>query len=231
MAMPPMLRSALSRLPIERDEKKRLEREELDAQGFVAKLERMLLAVDDSANGTFAAQLAGYLAGGKGMPATVLEIDNDRGGPAPPESSLHEEQIKQGAAEAAAATEKTEEEAPRSVEVTIQPKGDPSAPEQLAEWARKGFGFLFIGLADTRAPDGAFRERSASLPMRSQGRWPFWVPLRPDGAPEMGDSLLVPVDGERRCRQRSGSRHGNSTREQHKGNRNLRLRHAAARLE
>jgi len=77
MAMPPMLRSALARLPMDRDEKKRLEREELDAQGFVAKLERMLLAVDDSANGTFAAQLVGYLAGGKGMPATVLRIDNN----------------------------------------------------------------------------------------------------------------------------------------------------------
>ena len=194
MAMPPMLRSALARLPMDRDEKKRLEREELDVQGFVAKLERMLLAVDDSANGTFAAQLVGYLAGGKGMPATVLRIDNNRGRPAPPETSLHVEQIKQGAAEAAAATEKTEEEAPRSVEVTIQPKADPSAPEQLADLARKGFGFLFIGLADTRAPDGAFGKKVSELANAFEGPLAILVPPT-DGAPEMGESLLVPVTG------------------------------------
>jgi Kef-type K+ transport system membrane component KefB/nucleotide-binding universal stress UspA family protein len=194
MAMPPMLRRALSRLPIERNEKKRLEREELDARGFVAKLERMLLAVDDSPNGTFAAQLVGYLTGSKGMPATVLRIDNDRGRPPAPESSLHEEQIKQGAAEAAAATEKAEEEVPRSVEVTIQPKGEPSAPAQLAELARKGFGFLFIGLADTRAPDGAFSKKVSDLANAFEGPLAILVPPA-DGDPEMGESLLVPVTG------------------------------------
>src|ERR1043165_5865878 len=61
MAMPPMLRTALARLPISAQEKERLEREEIDSRGFVGKLERMLLAVDNSANGKFAARLAGYL--------------------------------------------------------------------------------------------------------------------------------------------------------------------------
>src|ERR1041385_3761526 len=53
MAMPPMLRYALARLPMKKEEKTRLEREEIDARGFIAKLERMLLAVDDSATGKF----------------------------------------------------------------------------------------------------------------------------------------------------------------------------------
>ena len=60
MAMPPMLRAALLRVPIGEEEKARLEREELDARGFVAKLERLALAVDDSPAGKFAARLAGY---------------------------------------------------------------------------------------------------------------------------------------------------------------------------
>ncbi|MGY4193236.1 hypothetical protein ACVIM9_002577 [Bradyrhizobium sp. USDA 4520] len=63
MAMPPMLRSALARLPLGRDEKERLEREEYEQRGFVANLERLLLAVDESGNATFAAHLAGQLAG------------------------------------------------------------------------------------------------------------------------------------------------------------------------
>jgi Kef-type K+ transport system membrane component KefB/nucleotide-binding universal stress UspA family protein len=74
MAMPPTLRWALSRLPIRKEEKQRLEREELEERGFVPNLERLLVAVDDSANGKFASRVAGMLAGTHGMPATVLHI-------------------------------------------------------------------------------------------------------------------------------------------------------------
>jgi Kef-type K+ transport system membrane component KefB len=59
MTMPPMLRWALRRLPLRKTERLRLEREELDARGFVPNLERLLLAVDGSASGAFAARLAG----------------------------------------------------------------------------------------------------------------------------------------------------------------------------
>jgi Kef-type K+ transport system membrane component KefB len=51
MAMPPMLRWALARVPMGKEENERLEREEFEAKGFVPNLERLLLAVDDSANG------------------------------------------------------------------------------------------------------------------------------------------------------------------------------------
>ena len=74
MAMPPTLRWALSRLPIRKEEKQRLEREELEERGFVPNLERLLIAVDDSSNGKFASRVAGMLAGTHGMPATVLHI-------------------------------------------------------------------------------------------------------------------------------------------------------------
>ena len=66
MAMPPMLRWALSRVPMSEEEKERLEREEFEAKGFVPNLERLLVAVDDSPNGKFAARLAGLIAGPRG---------------------------------------------------------------------------------------------------------------------------------------------------------------------
>ena len=74
MAMPPTLRWALGRIPMRKEEKQRLEREELEERGFVPNLERLLIAVDDSPNGKFASRVAGMLAGTHGMPATVLHI-------------------------------------------------------------------------------------------------------------------------------------------------------------
>lgn len=74
MAMPPMLRAALARLPMNKEEKERLEREEFEKRGFVANLERPLLAVDESVNATFAAHIAGLIAGMRGLPITVLHI-------------------------------------------------------------------------------------------------------------------------------------------------------------
>jgi Kef-type K+ transport system membrane component KefB/nucleotide-binding universal stress UspA family protein len=74
MAMPPTLRWALARLPIRKEEKQRLEREEMEARGFVPNLERLLLAIDDSSNGKFASRIAGLLAGTRSMPTTVLHI-------------------------------------------------------------------------------------------------------------------------------------------------------------
>ena len=78
MVMPPTLRWALSRLPMRKDEKQRLEREEMEAKGFVPKLERLLLAVDDSNNAKFATRIAGLIAGGSAMPTTVMHIKNDK---------------------------------------------------------------------------------------------------------------------------------------------------------
>ncbi len=77
MAMPPMLRAALSGLPMDESEKKRVEREKLDERGFVPNLERLLLAVDASAVGRMTARMAGLLAGGHGMPVTILKLDSD----------------------------------------------------------------------------------------------------------------------------------------------------------
>ncbi|MEO8896145.1 MAG: cation:proton antiporter, partial [Rhizomicrobium sp.] len=77
MAMPPMLRAALAGLPMDESEKTRVEREKLDEKGFVPNLERLLLAVDASPVGRMAARMAGLLAGGHGMPVTILKLDSD----------------------------------------------------------------------------------------------------------------------------------------------------------
>ena len=74
LAMPPTLRWALARVPLRKEEKQRLEREEQEEKGFVPNLERLLIAVDDSPNGKFASRVAGMLAGTHGMPTTVLHI-------------------------------------------------------------------------------------------------------------------------------------------------------------
>ena len=77
MAMPPMLRWSLKRLPMRKKERIRLEREAIDAKSFVTNLERLLLAADDSANGKFASRLAGVIAGSGGKPTTIVDMSND----------------------------------------------------------------------------------------------------------------------------------------------------------
>jgi nucleotide-binding universal stress UspA family protein len=74
MAMPPTLRWALSRIPLRKEEKRRLEREALEEKGFVPNIDRLLIAVDDSSNARFAARVGGMIAGLRGKPATVLHF-------------------------------------------------------------------------------------------------------------------------------------------------------------
>jgi len=74
LAMPPSLRWALARLPMRKEEKERLEREEMQSKGFVPQLERLLVAVDDSPNGQFGSRVAGMIAGTRSMPTTVMHI-------------------------------------------------------------------------------------------------------------------------------------------------------------
>ncbi len=93
-AMPPTLRWALNRIPMRKEEKQRIEREELEQRGFVPNLERLLIAVDDSPNGRFASRVAGVLAGTHGMPATVLHIPD----PSKIESTMPEDPDKVPAA-------------------------------------------------------------------------------------------------------------------------------------
>jgi Kef-type K+ transport system membrane component KefB len=144
MAMPPMLRWALQRLPIGSEEQARLEREEFEAQGFLAQVERVLVAVDASPSGQFASRLAGLLAGVRRIPTTVLQLDD---------SATSTPQAGEGKAERSTAALKAgvlaADEAAATVEeeVDIITRSDTKQDSQaaiLAE-AKKGYGLLVIG--------------------------------------------------------------------------------------
>jgi Kef-type K+ transport system membrane component KefB/nucleotide-binding universal stress UspA family protein len=177
LSMPPLLRWALKRLPMREDERIRLEREEMDARGFVTNLERLLVAVDGSPNGKFAASLAGVIGGSSGKPTTILEIGpndppqnsggqasgpstNGAGGNANAAGSAHE--AKSAAERVTTLEAHPGEEKQGSIEVTTVRK-HLIGPEDVAEEARKGYDFLLIGIATTRDPAGGFSQDVSSI--------------------------------------------------------------------
>ena len=131
MAMPPTLRWALSRIPLRKEEKQRLEREEMEAKGFVPNLERILVAVDDSANGKFASRVAGMLAGTRGMPTTVLHITDAAKIEAPKEPAVDAKHA------VAAAVSKADVKKSPKTDAKEKPKRKLSAKEEKAEKAKE----------------------------------------------------------------------------------------------
>jgi nucleotide-binding universal stress UspA family protein len=193
VAMPPMLRWSLSRVPMREDEKIRLEREEIDARGFVTNLERLLLAVDDSPNGKFAARLAGVIGGAIGKPATVLELTEGRtdvkvgnsktstktstkpSTTTPAKTSADQDQSDDSASEVKSAAEQVttlhahpEDEKQGSIDVTTIRKSN-IGPEQIEAEARKGYDFLIVGVGETRAPKGGFAESVSEIAAKFAG--------------------------------------------------------------
>jgi nucleotide-binding universal stress UspA family protein len=153
MAMPPMLRAALSRLPLGKDEKARLEREEFEQKGFVANLERLLLAVDESANAKFASHISGLLAGTRGLPITVLHVgaraksqEKKRD-----EDASHEAVVKN----AAKAISEIDEDSTRDVDVTTRAR-EKKAAEAVIDEAHKGFDLLVVGMDKVIGAEGGF---------------------------------------------------------------------------
>jgi len=144
LAMPPMLRWSLARLPLREEEKKRIDREEFEAKGFMPNVERLLLAVDDSPNGKFAAHLTGLLAGRRGTPTTLLRVRAPEPGAAADQGP--EEDLKAGAEiarDAKEAEERAEDERAKAEmerddrEDKKQAKAEP-AKEQQQESREEG---------------------------------------------------------------------------------------------
>jgi Kef-type K+ transport system membrane component KefB/nucleotide-binding universal stress UspA family protein len=173
VSMPPMLRWALKRVPVREEEQIRLEREKLDARGFVTNLERLLVAIDDSWNGKLAARIAGVIGGSGDKPTTVLEMtahDPRKAGAQtqPAQPALVRAQAEDSARDVQSAAQSVttlqphaDEEKPGSVDVTTVDRRMVGAAD-IAEEARKGYDLLVIGIADTRDPDGGF-SRAVSL--------------------------------------------------------------------
>ncbi|MGY3137063.1 nucleotide-binding universal stress UspA family protein [Bradyrhizobium sp. USDA 4501] len=156
MAMPPMLRSALARLPLGRDEKERLEREEYEQRGFVANLERLLLAVDESSNATFAA----HLAGGRGLPITVLHVGANAN--LQEKNRADEESPEAAVINAAKASAEADADGGGNVDVISRAREE-TAAEAIAEEAKKGFDLLVVGMDAAAGPDGGFDRRLDDL--------------------------------------------------------------------
>ncbi|HJW40392.1 MAG TPA: cation:proton antiporter [Rhizomicrobium sp.] len=191
MAMPPMLRRALNALPIGEDEKRRVDREAIDERGFVRKMERILLAVDDSTNGKFASRLAGLIAGAQGMPITILRV-SDASREEPKDGPSR--QVKVAAKKSQEAVKKDEAEpGPEKVHLTTKVADRDSA---VAEEARKGFDLMMVGLGETHDSQGNFtiettrltRDFKDALAVLTSGG---------EAAPSLNNRLriLVPVNG------------------------------------
>lgn len=211
MAMPPMLRWSLKRLPLRKKERQRLEREELDAKGFVGNLERLLLAIDDSPNGKFAARLAGVIAGSDGKPTTVLDLtgnaeDNERH--ARHKGAAKREKAKEKGANPHGAEVEDAVKSAAEAAASLEPdhdNGRPAKPdvitrtaldiEAVAGEARKGYDLLVVGIGNTRDPHDGF---SKDLSLLTQG---FDGPLvvvdsrRRNLASHRHGHILIPVTG------------------------------------
>ena len=201
MAMPPTLRWAFSRLPLRGDERVRLEREAFEATGFVTNIERLLVAVDDSANGKLARHLADMLARSRGIPMTLLHL---------------------GRRESVRGIEKT---LARRVEATVSgvnKTGDTGvreararrldvalhvgslAPEVVVtKEARKGYDLLVIGVESTTAAHGGFHEQIARMAAGFDG--PLAVAVARGShlqePPQRQLNILVPVRGNKVSRR------------------------------
>ena len=194
MAMPPMLRAALARLPIGKEEKARLEREENEEKGFVANLERLLLAVDESANASFAAHIAGLLGGARGTPITVLHVgsrakhqEKKRG-----ENESHESEVKN----AAKIVSDLDEEATRKVDVTTRVR-EKKTSDAVADEARKGFDLLVVGLDETLGTKGSFDAKIDNVTTEFEGPLAIVVGkgIHLKQTERSAFKILVPVSG------------------------------------
>jgi nucleotide-binding universal stress UspA family protein len=139
-------------------ESARLEKEDLDSRGFVSQFERLLIAADEGNNGKLATRFAGFIAGQRGLPITVLH--------------LPEQAEKSDAAEAAgkeleavaiagakdghrAAQEQQNESRPERVDVLSRVETE-RVDHAVAKESRKGYDLLFVGVEKMRKGDGSF---------------------------------------------------------------------------
>jgi Kef-type K+ transport system membrane component KefB/nucleotide-binding universal stress UspA family protein len=198
MAMPPTLRWAFSRLPLRSDERVRLEREAFEATGFVTNIERLLVAVDDSANGKLAWSLADVLARSRGIPMTVLHLGQRQ-------SVDGDTTLAHADATISGANEGTETKVrgggARRLDLALHIES--LAPEEvLAKEARKGYNFLLIGVEKTMAADGGFHDQISRMTAEFEG--PLAVAVARGSnlpAPWRRLNILVPVRGNKISRR------------------------------
>jgi len=195
--MPPMLRWALARVPLGREERLRLEREELDAKGFVPNLERLLLAADDSANGKFASRLAGLVAGSGTKPITLLDLRKGASSKASGQVEERQEEAVKSAAETVTTLEAHPQEARQGSADVITRSQKVSAHEAVAREAQKGYDLLVIGIRNTRTPEGGLTKEVTRIADGFEGALAVVAAHGPhiEQALQSRSKILVPVNG------------------------------------
>jgi Kef-type K+ transport system membrane component KefB/nucleotide-binding universal stress UspA family protein len=221
LAMPPTLRWALGRLPMQKEEKERLEREEIEAKGFVSQLERLLVAVDDSPNGHFGSRIAGMIAGNRSMPTTILHVaaarkktgNKKRGEKADKNAEQQANAILEERAEAAAQILKAaaaqvdknkpkDQKSDRKLDVTVIPnttvENTTAEKDRVAAEAEKGYDLLVIGVDKTTIRNNTgFHANVMQLAKSFEG--PLTIVDARDGLLDNPNdaklNILVPVNG------------------------------------
>jgi Kef-type K+ transport system membrane component KefB/nucleotide-binding universal stress UspA family protein len=194
MAMPPTLRWALARLPMDEEEKARLEREEFEERGFVTRMERLLIAVDDSPSGLLASRIAGLLAGRGQLPTTVLHVGDAVRAPA---LAAEVESVVMAAAETSEVAAPEPGTAALGVEITTR-AGDGPIEEAIARESRKGYDLFVVGVEPAAASGGEFDDRVARLVAEFAGPAAITVARgrhRVDPVSTRALRILVPVTG------------------------------------
>ena len=158
MVMPPTLRWALARLPIGEEEAARLDREAFARNDFVAGLERLLLAADESPGGRFAARVVGLVGGLRGLPTTVIQLGDTA---APPEAAESMAESVEASAEAVRDT--VAEEASGTVDVITRKGRAPTEAGGIAEEAAKGYDLTVVGREPALKPSGGFAPEIAAI--------------------------------------------------------------------
>jgi K+:H+ antiporter len=201
MSMPPLLRWALARLPMAPEEAARLEREEFEEQGFVTKIERLLVAVDASPSGQFVSRLVGLLAGARRIPTTVIHFDYATAGSLG-EGAKQAERTKTVVKDGAEAGAETGAAELRSDPVEITTRVEKPSEEAIVAEARKGYGLLFIGREPASEGD-TFHERITRSAAGFAGPFAIAIARGIDRQEMIGTRLniLVPVTGTTVSRQ------------------------------
>ena len=195
LAMPPTLRWALARLPFRPGEEKRLEQEAFEARGFVANLERFLIAADDRPDGRLASRLAGLLAGSTGQPITMLPIHSEAENGLATARSESALDLLRGADHAREGRPGEEARAP---DIAVKAREERLAfPELLSEEAPKGYDFLILGLSPAHLPGGGFNPKIVTAARSFDGPVSLAIARGVhERDPTTGPlSLLVPIAG------------------------------------
>jgi Kef-type K+ transport system membrane component KefB/nucleotide-binding universal stress UspA family protein len=150
MVMPPMLRWAVTRLPLRAEERARLEREDIEARGFVSNVERLLVAVDSSHSGQLASRLVGLIAGVRQIPTTALHFDYASAQALPGAEAQAERTatvVTEAAESSGEAVEPPGVTVPpkHNVDITLRIEASTATEAAISEEAKKGYGLLFIG--------------------------------------------------------------------------------------